>query len=61
MPNPRLAELVAELRRDGRTPKEIARALGLRPAEVAPLVKAVGATTPKRTAPLNFHYLGQIG
>src|SRR5215468_1645707 len=21
----------------------------------------VGATTPKRTAPLNFHYLGQIG
>jgi len=54
-------ELVAELRRGGRTPKEIARALGLRPAEVAPLVKAVGATTPKRTAPLNFHYLGQIG
>jgi hypothetical protein len=37
---------VAELRRDGRTPKEIARALGLKPAQVTPLIRAVGAVTP---------------
>jgi hypothetical protein len=47
-----LVERVAELRRNGRTPKEIARALGMRPAEVALLIRAVGATTPKREAPL---------
>ena len=47
MPSPELIERVAELRRNGRTPKEIARALGLRPAEVAPLVRAVGAAAPK--------------
>jgi hypothetical protein len=49
---PELAERVAELRQKGRTPKEIARALGLKPAEVAPLIRAVGAVTPKREAPL---------
>jgi hypothetical protein len=43
---------VAELRRNGRTPKEIARALGLKPAEVAPLIRAVGAATPAREAEL---------
>jgi hypothetical protein len=47
-----LVERVAELRRAGRTPKEIARALGMRPAEVALLIRAIGATTPKREAPL---------
>jgi hypothetical protein len=39
-------------RRDGRTPKEIARALGLKPAEVAPLIRAVGAAAPRREAEL---------
>lgn len=45
-----LAERVAELRRAGRTPKEIARALGIRPSEVAPLIRAVGAAEPKAVA-----------
>jgi hypothetical protein len=49
---PEIAERVAELRQKGRTPKEIARALGLKPAEIAPLIRAVGAVTPKREAPL---------
>jgi hypothetical protein len=47
MPSPDLIERVAELRRNGRTPKEIARALGLKPAEVAPLIRVVGAAAPK--------------
>jgi hypothetical protein len=47
-----LVERVAELRRAGRTPKEMARALGMRPAEVALLIRAIGATTPTREAPL---------
>jgi hypothetical protein len=47
-----LVERVAQLRRAGRTPKEIARALGMRPAEVALLIRAIGATTPTREAPL---------
>lgn len=47
MPSPELIERVTELRRNGRTPKEIARALGLKPAEVAPLIRAVGAAAPK--------------
>jgi hypothetical protein len=46
MPGPELIERVTELRRNGRTPKEIARALGLKPAEVAPLIRAVGAAAP---------------
>jgi hypothetical protein len=50
MPSQELVERVARLRRDGRTPKEIARALGLRPAEVAPLIRAVGAAAPRREA-----------
>lgn len=52
MADQELIERVAELRRSGRTPKEIARALGLKPAEVAPLIRAVGATAPKGEAPL---------
>jgi hypothetical protein len=52
MSSPELVERVAELRRDGRTPKEIARALGLKPAQVTPLIRAVGATTPKHEAAL---------
>jgi hypothetical protein len=38
-----LLERVRALRATGRTPKEIARALGLRPAQVAPLVRDVAA------------------
>ena len=52
MSSPELVERVAELRRDGRTPKEIARALGLKPAQVTPLIRAVGAVTPKPEAAL---------
>src|SRR5579863_587737 len=48
MTNPELTERVRELRQRGRTPKEIARALGLPPAEVAPLIRAVASTQPKR-------------
>ncbi len=47
-----LAERVAELRQKGRTPKEIARVLGLRPAEVTPLIRAIGAQAPKPEAPV---------
>jgi hypothetical protein len=52
MSSPELIERVAELRRSGRTPKEIARALGLKPSQVAPLIREVGATAPRREAPL---------
>jgi hypothetical protein len=47
-----LVDQVAELRRAGRTPKEIARALGLKPAEVTLLIRAVAAMAPRREAPL---------
>ena len=47
-----LAERVAELRQKGRTPKEIARALGLRPADVMPVIRAIAAQAPKREAPV---------
>jgi hypothetical protein len=50
MTNPELIERVRELRQRGRTPKEIARALGLPPAAVAPLVRAVAATQSKKEA-----------
>jgi hypothetical protein len=50
MTNPDLIERVRELRQRGRTPKEIARTLGLPPATVAPLIRAVAATLPKREA-----------
>ena len=52
MPSQELMGRVAELRRDGRTPKEIARALGLKPAEVAPLIRAVGVAALAREAKL---------
>lgn len=52
MASSELVARVAELRRDGRTPKEIARALGLKPAEVTPLIRAVGAMAPKQEAAL---------
>lgn len=52
MPDQELIARVAELREKGRTPKEIARALGLRPSQVAPLIRAVGEVTPKQEAPL---------
>ena len=45
-------ERVRELRQRGRTPKEIARALGLPPAAVAPLIRAVAAAQPAREAAL---------
>jgi len=46
--NDELAERVAELRRKGRAPKEIARALGLKPADVTPIIRAIGAQAPSR-------------
>ena len=52
MTNPELIERVRELRQRGRTPKEIARALSLPPAAVAPLIRAVAAAQPKRGAQL---------
>lgn len=52
MPSQELVNRIAELRRKGRTPKEIARALGLKPAEITPLIRAVGAAVPKREAPV---------
>lgn len=50
--NSELVERVSELRQKGRTPKEIARALGLRPADVIPVIRAIGAQAPRREAPV---------
>lgn len=50
--NGELAERVAELRQKGRTPKEIARALGVKPADVMPVIRAIGAQAPRREAPV---------
>ena len=50
--NPEMIERVRELRQLGRTPKQIARALGLRPAAVAPLIRAVAAAQPAKEAAL---------
>ncbi len=47
-----LVQRVAELRQEGRSPKEVARALGLRPADVLPVIRAVAAQAPKREAPV---------
>ncbi len=52
MTNPETIERVRELRQRGRTPKEIARALGLPPAAVAPLIRAVAAAQPTQEAAL---------
>src|SRR6266545_2858746 len=43
MDSEELLERVRVLRATGRSPKEIARALGLRPAQVAPLVRSIAA------------------
>jgi hypothetical protein len=45
MPDPELLERVRALRERGRSPKEIARALKLPPATIAPLVRAIAAQT----------------
>jgi hypothetical protein len=50
--NSELAERVTELRQKGCTPKEIARALGLKPADVTPIIRAIGAQAPRREAPV---------
>lgn len=52
MPDSELSEQVARLRQQGRTRKEIARALGLKPSQVTPLIRAAGAAAPRREAPL---------
>jgi hypothetical protein len=64
--NDELVERVSELRSEGRTPKEIARALGLRPAEVMPIIRAVGALAPAREAPVTGcwvtdHWANKLG
>jgi len=59
MTNPELIERVRELRQRGRTPKEIARALGLPPAAVAPLIRAVAAAQLTREAPLAGCWVNQ--
>ena len=46
MPDPELMERVRTLRERGSSPKEIARALRLPPATVAPLIRAVAAERP---------------
>jgi hypothetical protein len=45
-----LLEEVRRLRADGATPKEIARALGMRPAAIAPLIRHVAAERPDGAA-----------
>jgi hypothetical protein len=61
-----LTERVTELRQKGHTPKEIARALGLRPADVTPIIRAIGAQAPRREAPVvgcwvTEHWSDQLG
>jgi hypothetical protein len=50
--NTELMQRVAELRQEGRSPKEVARVLGLRPADVMPVIRAVAAQAPEREAPV---------
>ncbi|MGH3183017.1 MAG: hypothetical protein ACRDOE_14095, partial [Streptosporangiaceae bacterium] len=54
MPDEELLERVRELRARGRSPKEIARALKVRPATVTPLIRRLGAAEApeKKEAPL---------
>jgi hypothetical protein len=47
-----LMQRVAELRQKGRSPKEVARAVGLRSADVMPVIRAIAAQAPKREAPV---------
>jgi hypothetical protein len=59
MTNRETLERVRDLRQRGRTPKEIARALGLPPAAVAPLIRAVAAAQPPREAALVACWVNQ--
>jgi hypothetical protein len=59
MTDPELVERVRELRQRGSTPKEIARAVGLPPAAVADLIRAVATGQPKREAPLAGCWVNQ--
>jgi predicted transcriptional regulator len=43
MASDEVMERVRALRREGCTPKQIARALAMSPAAVAPLIRAIGA------------------
>ena len=52
MPDDELLERVRELRARGRSPKEIARALKVRPATVTPLIRRLAAAEPREEAPL---------
>jgi hypothetical protein len=53
MPDDELLERVRELRARGRSPKEIARALKVRPATVTPLIQRLAAAEPReKRAPL---------
>ena len=52
MTNSELLERVRELRERGRTPKEIARALGLPPSVVTPLIREVAASLPQKESAL---------
>jgi hypothetical protein len=53
MPDDELMERVRELRLRGRSPKEIARALKVRPAAVTPLIQRLAAAAPReKEAPL---------
>jgi hypothetical protein len=56
MPDDELLERVRELRARGRSPKEIARALKMRPAAVTPLIQRAAAAEPQeKEAPLVGH------
>ncbi len=48
MPDDELLERVRELRARGRSPKEIARALKVRPAAVTPLIRRLAAAEPQQ-------------
>ena len=52
MADDELLERVRELRARGRSPKEIARALKVRPATVTPLIRRLAAAEPREEAPL---------
>jgi hypothetical protein len=52
MPDDELLERVRELRSRGRSPKEIARALKVRPATVTPLIQRLAAAEAQKEAPL---------
>ncbi|MFI6811164.1 helix-turn-helix domain-containing protein [Nonomuraea sp. NPDC050328] len=53
-----LLDRVRELRAEGKSPKQIARTLGLAPAAVAPLVRAVAAATAQETGSTAGELLG---